>query len=316
MFILLHAAVAARRRLALPLSAKPISVQVQEKSALKTSPKPASSWPPLSLSWETLPLPPASSASASPLLRGGPVRRPEPALASRPRVEAPHARVNGEDDHEPPYLPPSLPLSISRLGLSLTAARAHAGCEREHLRTAAAIVSGSARERMRGAKRWGGASTPPLPTSSQRPSSPGAACMPCALHTPALVPLPLPESSFKLISSASSVRRRPGTSATLRRTSRLSVSQHLRTPASRLCRVLALARIGVGVGVGTAALRLSSSTLNERRYGWMKEHRALPMGWFEPRWFKPQPSLETMWFKPKPSYSIDSIQALFETAGN
>ncbi|KAJ6575717.1 hypothetical protein DFH09DRAFT_1311765 [Mycena vulgaris] len=85
MFILLHAAVAARRRLALPLSAKPISVQVQEKSALKTSPKPASSWPPLSLSWETSPCPrrplrplPRSSAQA-PSAAPSPPSHPAPA---------------------------------------------------------------------------------------------------------------------------------------------------------------------------------------------------------------------------------------------
>ncbi|KAJ6575697.1 hypothetical protein DFH09DRAFT_1311746 [Mycena vulgaris] len=84
-----RAAAAAHRRLALPLSAKAIQVQAPEKSTPKTSPKPASSWLPLRLSWETLPPPPASSASASPLPRAGPVRRPEPALASRPRVEAP-----------------------------------------------------------------------------------------------------------------------------------------------------------------------------------------------------------------------------------
>ncbi|KAJ6569736.1 hypothetical protein DFH09DRAFT_1277881 [Mycena vulgaris] len=167
-----RSAVAARRRLALPLSAKAMPVQVQEKSSPKTTTKPASSWIPLRLSWETLSPPPAS-ASASPLPRAGPVRRPEPALASRPRVEAPH-------------LPPSLLIPTSRLGL--LAARAPAGCERERLSTAAAIPSGSARERMREAKRCGGASTPPPPTSSQRPSSPGATRTPCARHTPTRFP--------------------------------------------------------------------------------------------------------------------------------
>ncbi|KAJ6509605.1 hypothetical protein DFH09DRAFT_1361826 [Mycena vulgaris] len=78
-----------RCRLALPISAK--AIQVQEKSAAKTTqtPKPASSWLPLCLPWVTLPPPPASSASASPLPHAGPVRRPDPALASRPRVEHP-----------------------------------------------------------------------------------------------------------------------------------------------------------------------------------------------------------------------------------
>ncbi|KAJ6575652.1 hypothetical protein DFH09DRAFT_1361807 [Mycena vulgaris] len=85
---MVHAAFAARRRLVLPLSAKPISVQVQEKSASKSAPKPASSWLPLHLSWETLPPPPVSSASSH-VPRAGPVRHPEPALATRPRVEAP-----------------------------------------------------------------------------------------------------------------------------------------------------------------------------------------------------------------------------------
>ncbi|KAJ6575630.1 hypothetical protein DFH09DRAFT_1311690 [Mycena vulgaris] len=68
--------------------AKAIQVQVQEKSTPKSAPKPASSWLPLRLSWETLPPPPASSASSH-VSRAGPVRHPEPALATRPRVEAP-----------------------------------------------------------------------------------------------------------------------------------------------------------------------------------------------------------------------------------
>ncbi|KAJ6569744.1 hypothetical protein DFH09DRAFT_1362940 [Mycena vulgaris] len=83
-----HAAVAARTRLALPLSAKAIQVQVQEKSTPKSAPKPASSWLPLRLSWETLP-PPLVSSASSHVPRAGPVRRPEPALAIRPRVETP-----------------------------------------------------------------------------------------------------------------------------------------------------------------------------------------------------------------------------------
>ncbi|KAJ6569734.1 hypothetical protein DFH09DRAFT_1313523 [Mycena vulgaris] len=83
-----RATVAARRRLALPLSVKAIQVQVQEKITPKSAPKPASSWSPLRLSWETLPPPPASSPQPH-VPRAGPVRRPEPALVSRPRAEAP-----------------------------------------------------------------------------------------------------------------------------------------------------------------------------------------------------------------------------------
>ncbi|KAJ6575639.1 hypothetical protein DFH09DRAFT_1078595 [Mycena vulgaris] len=153
---IVRAAVAARRRLALPLRAKPVQAQVQEKSAPKSALKPASSWLPLHLSYETLPPPPASSAS-SPVPHACPVRRPEPALAARPRVETPRmspsllvhdarltwvsfsasdirvssTRVDGEDDHESPYLPPPLPFPISRL--SLLAARAHALCERQRM---------------------------------------------------------------------------------------------------------------------------------------------------------------------------------------
>ncbi|KAJ6575674.1 hypothetical protein DFH09DRAFT_1311730 [Mycena vulgaris] len=74
-----RAAAAARRHLALPLSAKAIQVQVQQKSRPETSAKPASSWLPLRLSWKTLPPPLAAFASSHV------PRRPHPP----PRVEAP-----------------------------------------------------------------------------------------------------------------------------------------------------------------------------------------------------------------------------------
>ncbi|KAJ6509587.1 hypothetical protein DFH09DRAFT_1288804 [Mycena vulgaris] len=231
-----RAAVAARRRLTLPLSAKAIQVQVQEKSTPKTAPKPASSWPPLRLSWETLPPPPASSPQPH-VPRAGPVRRPEPALVSRPRAEAPH-------------LPPPLPLPLPRLGL--LAAPPHASCERERMSSSVRCVACHgervANESM--SVPLGSVPTARMPRSYSAPASrsPHAASSPCTADDLAHAPHRRP----------SRARRR---SSTYARPQCGSVAfSH-----SRGCCSVASARIGVGGRCRGAASFLSDA---ERRDDW------------------------------------------------
>ncbi|KAJ6575643.1 hypothetical protein DFH09DRAFT_1311701 [Mycena vulgaris] len=123
----MRAAVAARRRLALPLSGAK-AIQVQENSSPKNKPQTGLLVAPAA------PLmgdpPPAHGVLC--VLACSP-RRPRPPPGARPRNAPPRQGA-----------PPTAALSPPLPRLGLLAARAPAGCEPERLSTAAAIASGSA----------------------------------------------------------------------------------------------------------------------------------------------------------------------------
>ncbi|KAJ6569762.1 hypothetical protein DFH09DRAFT_1362944 [Mycena vulgaris] len=197
------------------------------------------------------PLRPPTSPAQAPSAAPSPPSHPAPRRGTfTSDIRAANTRVDGEDNYEPPYLPPPLPLPTSPL-VPLVA-RAHAGCEREALwrskRAATpylfAVIFFPGRRTL--AMRAAYSYAHPTPPHARNASSQGWAVGVGVAALRDSSPMP----QMNAVPKTQPPRAR--------------IAAPSRSPAE----------IGVGVGIGAAALCDSSSTLKERRYDWMEDHRA------------------------------------------